>query len=136
MPSTHLYIFSGVFLVSALSESTCSCGSVIVVITMTWSDRPFNVSGSYSIRWVALAVIIRSMQDYPIPFSYVFIAGGPGWMPFSIYQPYHSHRAMTHGALDPTILSRLFLGIPFSPIVGYRSPIRAFQSPHMTDWEF
>ena len=136
MPSTHLYIFSGVVLFSALSASTYSCGKVIVVITMTWSDRPFNVSGSYSIRWVASAAIIRSMQDYPVPFSYVFIAGGPGWRPLSIYQPYNSHRAMTHGALDPTLWSRLFLGIPVSPIVGYSSPILAFQSPHMTDCEF
>ena len=101
-----------------------------------WSESPFSVAGSYSIYWVGSVDIIRSMHDCPVPLSNVWMAGGPGWRPFRMYQPYISHNCITQGALELIIGSRLTLGISTSPIFGYSCPILVFQSPHMIDWDF
>ena len=76
---------------------------------------------------------MRSMQDFLSPFSYVCLAGGPGRSPFSIYHPLFSHVSMSHFALMPTTVSSLCLEISVSPILGWRFPIQAFQSPQITD---
>jgi hypothetical protein len=80
--------------------------------------------------------MIRSMQDFLEFFENVYVAGGPGCRPLSMYHPFCSHVAITHSVLFPVSLSRLFLCIAVSPIMGDRSPIRAFQSPHTTDCTF
>ena len=93
------------------------------------------MSGSYLIKWVGSVAITRSIHDYPVPLSNVWMAGGPGWMPFSMCQPWISHNAISYGALFPVIWSMLTLGMSVSPIRGYKFPILVFQSPHMIDWE-
>jgi hypothetical protein len=126
---------SGCCLDFLLSSMAWICGSIIVVITMMWSESPLSVSGSYSSCWVGSDAIIRSMHDYPVPRANVWMAGGPGWRPFSICQPCISHKAISHGALGPIIGSKLTLGMSVSPICGCKFPILVFQSPHMSDWE-
>ena len=54
-------------------------------------------------------------------------------MPFNICQPHCSHVDMTHGALEFSCLSILFLGSVMSSIVGDSSPTLVFQSPQMSD---
>jgi hypothetical protein len=50
-----------------------------------------------------------------------------------MYQLYYSHNSMIHLALEFVFVSRLFLRIVVSPMVGDNSPILAFQSPHMVE---
>ncbi len=108
----------------------------ILVVTSTWSDRPCNVVGSHSTRCVGSEASMRSMQDFFNPFSYVHLAGGPGYIPFSIYQLLDSHNPITHCALAFMFVSSLCLKITFSPIFGCKFPTLVFQSPHTTDLEF
>jgi hypothetical protein len=71
---------------------------VIHVLTKTWSERPFSVVGSYLILQLVLFVMIRSIHDLSPPLLNVFCAGGPGYRPFKISQPYYSHISISHGA--------------------------------------
>jgi hypothetical protein len=135
-PSTHLYVISGCRWCYVLSSIVWRWGSAIFVITMTWSDSPFRVATSYSIGWVGSAAITRSTHDCLSPLAKVWMAGGPGWRPFNMCQPYISHKAISHGALVFTIGSRLTLGMSLSSNLGYKFPILVFQSPHIIDLEF
>lgn len=121
------------FVVFSCRSSSPYLGYLILVDIITWSEMPFNVSMSYSIGYVRSPVITRSMHDRPFPFSYVYCAGGPGYMPFRMYHPWILHISITQGALGPTPSSRLFLVMFVSSIFGYSWPILAFQSPHTTD---
>ena len=76
------------------------------------------------------------MHDLSDPLPNVWQAGGPGWIPFNMCQPYCSHIDMTHCSLAFVVLSRLFLGMVVSPTVGDISPMRAFQSPQTTEFVF
>ena len=127
MPSTHLYIIYGCILEFFLFSMASICGIAIVVVTMTWSVSPFSVSGSYSIYCVGFVAITRSIHDFPDSRSNVWMAGGPGWRPFSMCQPWISHNAISHGALFPVTSSMLILGMSVSPIRGYKFPILVFQ---------
>jgi hypothetical protein len=111
-------------------------GSSIVVVSNMWSDRPFNIIGSYSIFCVGSLVSIRSMRDRSVPLKKVYSAGGLGSNPFRIYQPCCSHSAIIHCALWFTWESKLFLRSSYSPMVGYNCPTLAFQSPHIATREF
>jgi hypothetical protein len=91
------------------------------------------VCGSYSTRCVGSVASIRSTHDFFSPLSYVYLAGSPGWMPFSMYQFFYSHSSTTHCALVHTFISKLCLAMYYSPIFGCSVPTRAFQSPHITD---
>lgn len=136
MPSIHLYKISGCLLDAVLVANVCSFGNFTVVCSNMWSVSPCSVAGSYSICWVGSVDIIKSMHDYPVPLQNVWVAGGPGWRPFKMNQPYSSHNCITQGALELIIGSRLVLCISSSPIFGYNYPILVFQSPHIMDWEF
>ena len=114
----------------SISLKSCSC---MVVFTRVWSDMVCSVVGSYSTRFVGSVASIRSMHNFFVPFSYVYLAGGSGWSPFKMYQPFASHVSITHYALIPTVVSSLSLRISISPSFGWRLPTRVFQSPHMTD---
>jgi hypothetical protein len=103
----------------------------MLVVIKAWSDMVYNVDVSCAMRCVWSVASMRSIQDFFSPFAYVCWAGGPGYSPFSIYQFLASHMFITQFALIPTVLSSLFLYISVSPILGYRSPILAFQSPQM-----
>jgi hypothetical protein len=85
---------------------------------------------------VASVAMTRSIHDSLEFLEKVNLAGGPGYRPFRMYHPFCSHVVITHSVLVPVSLSRLFLGIAVSPIIGDRSPIRAFQSPHTTECTF
>ena len=97
-PSTHLYIIYGLFTSFLLVDISYIRGTCIFVISITWSDRPFKVAGSYSIVYAGSFVSIRSMQDRSSPLVNVYCAGGPGCSPFRIYQPCCSHKVTIHGA--------------------------------------
>ncbi len=56
-------------------------------------------------------------------------------MPFKIYQFFCSHVSITHGALVPTVVSRLHRRMSVSPNFGWRLPTHVFQSPHIRDRE-
>jgi hypothetical protein len=84
-------------------------------------------------HWFAFPVSIRSMHDRSVPLMKVGHAGGPGWSPFNMYHPCYSQTCITHAALADVVVSELCLGMVSSPICGDSSPIRAFQSPHVTD---
>jgi hypothetical protein len=74
----------------------------------------------------------RSIQDRSAPLTNVWLAGGPGWSPFRMYQPCYSQVLITHGALEFVVVSRLFLGISISPTVGDSLPMQGFQYPRTT----
>jgi hypothetical protein len=107
--------------------------SYMCVHSITWSDMPCSVSGSCSTLCAGSVARMRSIHDCFVPFWYVQIAGGPGWMPFKIYHFCYSHISITHCALVPTMVSKLCLAMELSPIFGCSVPTRAFQSPHITD---
>ena len=88
---------------------------------------------SYSTRYVCSVDNIRSIHDFLGPFSYVYRAGGPGYIPFKMYHPCDSHVSMIHFALKPTVSSSLSLVIAVSPNCGWRVPTRVFQSPYITE---
>ena len=115
------------------SSSCLKFGIVIVVFTSTWSEIVFNVYESCSTRFVESDVRIRSIHDFLSPRSNVKRAGGPGWMPFSIYQLLLSHIPINQFALSPTVVSSLTLSRCVSPNFGCRLPTLAFQSPHTVD---
>jgi hypothetical protein len=75
----------------------------------------------------------RSITERSVPLANVYCAVGPGYSPFNINQLYYSQSSITHEALELVFLSMLFRGMCVSPILGDRSPRRAFQSPHMHD---
>ena len=104
-----------------------------MVIISTWSDNVCSVSVSYCTRFLGSVASMRSMQDFLSPFSYVCLAGEPGRSPLRMYHPLFSHVSISHFALMLTVVSSLCLGISVSPILGWRFPIRAFQSPQITD---
>jgi hypothetical protein len=107
----------------------------IVVFTKTWSDMAFNVVVSYSTRLVCSVDNIRSIHDFFSPCSYVYRAGGPGYIPFKMYHPFSSHVSIIHFALVLVVVSSLSLYMAVSPIVGCIVPTRAFQSPQATERE-
>jgi hypothetical protein len=128
-----LYIFSwGQWLSFRVVLSRKSCIWSVVIIS-TWSDNVCSVSVSYCTRFLGSVASMRSMQDFLSPFSYVCLAGEPGRSPLRMYHPLFSHVSISHFALMLTVVSSLCLGISVSPILGWRFPIRAFQSPQITD---
>jgi hypothetical protein len=78
---------------------------------------------------------MRSTHDFFGPCSYVKRAGGPGYIPFSMYHPLSSHVSMIHFALVLMILSSFSRWMSVSPIFGCSVPTRAFQSPQATERE-
>jgi hypothetical protein len=103
-----------------------------VVIANTWSDRPMRVVGSYVILQFCLFVMIKSMQDWSSPLLNVVHAGGPGYRPFNISQPYYSQMSISQGARWFVCLSSLSLVVLTSSIFGDIFAILVFQSPHIT----
>jgi hypothetical protein len=103
-----------------------------VVLTNTWSDRPMRVVGSYMILQFFLFVMIKSMHDLSSPLLNVVHAGGPGYRPFKINQPYYSQMSISQGARWFVCLSSLILVVFTSSIFGDIFAILAFQSPHIT----
>ena len=102
-----------------------------VVLTNTWSDRPMRVVGSYVILLFFLFVMMKSMQDLSSPLLNVVHAGGPGYRPFKISQPYHLQMSISQGARWFVCLSSLSLVVFTSSIFGAIFAILAFQSPHI-----
>ena len=81
---------------------------------------------------MALLVRIKSITDLSVPLANVCSAGGPGCIPFNTNHSHCSHIFISHGALALVILSILLLVITSSPNYGASSPMRVFQSPHIT----
>jgi hypothetical protein len=107
-----------------------------VVIISTWSDNAFSVLRSYCTRLFGSVANMKSIQDFLSPFAYVCLAGEPGYRPLSMYHPFVAHVSISQFALIPTVGSSLCLSISVSPILGWRFPIRVFQSPHITALSF
>jgi hypothetical protein len=105
----------------------------IYVLTITWSDKPIKVVGSYVILLSALFVRIKSMQDESSPRLNVLQAGGPGCNPFKIFHPYCSQMSMSQCARWLVCLSSLRLVVVPSSRSGARFAILVFQSPHITE---
>ena len=101
-------------------------------MTSTWSDSPLSVFRSYYMPSVHVLDMIRSIQDRSFPLLYVQHAGGPGYRPLSMCQPYSSHNSISHGAREFFFWSSLCLGMVVSSISGNKFPILVFQSPHTT----
>ena len=57
-------------------------------------------------------------------------------MPLSMYHPLVAHVSISQFARIPTVGSSLRLKISVLSILGWRLPIRAFQSPHITALSF
>jgi hypothetical protein len=103
-----------------------------IVLIKTWSERPIRVVGSYIILLSFLFVIMKSMHDLSSPLLNVVQAGGPGYRPFRICQPYYSHMSINHGARLLVYLSSLSRVVFTSFILGDKFAILVFQSPHIT----
>jgi hypothetical protein len=105
----------------------------ICVFTITWSDRPIRVVGSYVILLSAWFVMIKSMHDLSAPRLNVLQAGGPGCNPFRIFHPCYSHMSISQCARLFIYVSSLSLVVVPSSRLGARFAILVFQSPHITD---
>jgi hypothetical protein len=127
-----LYITYCSFLAAAAVWRLVRYGVATLVITNTWSERPFNVVGSYVMLLEDWFVMIRSMHDESSPLLNVLQAGGPGCRPFRIFHPYCSHMSRSQGARWLVCISSLNLVVESSPRVGDRFAMRVFQSPHIT----
>jgi hypothetical protein len=103
-----------------------------IVFTKTWSERPMRVVGSYMIVLCLLLVMMKSIHDLSSPLLNVVQAGGPGYRPFRICQPYYSHMSINHGARLLVYLSSLSRVVLTSSIFGDKFAILVFQSPHIT----
>jgi hypothetical protein len=103
-----------------------------LVITNTWSDKPIRVVGSYVIVLFFWFVMIKSMHDWSSPLLKVVHAGGPGYRPFNISQPYYSQISNSQGARWFVFLSSLSRVVLTLSMLGDIFAILVFQSPHIT----